>query len=146
MAMRTFQHTINIAAPPTRVWDVISDVERWPEWTASVTEVVMTTGGSPAVGSRVRIRQPKLRPTEWTITDWRPGVRFTWVSKSLGLRATGDHAITPSPARADHCTLVLTLTFEGVLAGVVAFVGGNLVRRYMELEANGAKARSEAAR
>jgi uncharacterized membrane protein len=34
-----FEATIDIAAPAQLVFEVYTDVERWPEWTASVTSV-----------------------------------------------------------------------------------------------------------
>lgn len=144
--MRKLERSIDIAASPARVWEVIADVERWPEWTASVTRAVIVTGGRLTPGSRVRIHQPKLRPAEWTITDWQPGVRFTWVSKTPGLRVTGDHLITPSAGDAGRCTLTLSIAFEGLIARIVAPLAKGLTLRYMDLEASGAKARSEGTR
>ena len=35
---------IDIDAPAAVVWDVFSDVEHWPEWTASVTRLVGIDG------------------------------------------------------------------------------------------------------
>ena len=34
-----FEATIDVAAPVQHVFEIYTDVERWPEWTASVTSV-----------------------------------------------------------------------------------------------------------
>ena len=34
-----FEATIDVAAPAQFLFEVYTDVERWPEWTASVTSV-----------------------------------------------------------------------------------------------------------
>jgi uncharacterized protein YndB with AHSA1/START domain len=39
------ERIIDIDAPPERVWTVMTEVERWPEWTASVTGVALLDKG-----------------------------------------------------------------------------------------------------
>ncbi len=145
--------TIEIDAPPEIVWEVWSDVERWPEWTAGVTQVEVLPDGdsvdeasvdgeSLAVGRRVRIRQPKFPTAVWSVTSVEPGRLFEWVSSSPGARVTGRHKVEP---RADGgSTATMSLKFEGLIAKLVARVSRSLTNHYIELEAAGLKKVSEA--
>src|SRR5436853_172069 len=75
---------VEIDAPISLVWDVFSAVERWPEWTASVTRLVALDGPGLAVGKRFEIKQPKMPKLVWKVTDVTPGVSWTWVQTSPG--------------------------------------------------------------
>ena len=44
------EDSVEIDAPPQLVWEVFSDVERWPEWTASVTSLAAVDGPGLAIG------------------------------------------------------------------------------------------------
>jgi hypothetical protein len=120
------------------------DVERWPEWTPSVSDVRLLDGPPFAVGRRVRIRQPRLPPAVWEVTELDDGTRsFSWVSRAPGLRVTGHHRVEPagSGSRA-----TLGLDFEGVLGPLWARLTRGITERYVLMEANGLKARSEGAK
>ena len=74
---------IDIDAPPERVWSIMSDVQRWPEWTPTVNHVERIDGGKLAVGKRAKIFQPKLRPAIWRVTELREEHGSIWVGCSL---------------------------------------------------------------
>src|SRR5690349_9591000 len=86
---------IVIDAPVGAVWDVYADVERWPDWTKSVTEVRYVDGDTLAAGARVRIRQPKLRTTVWTVATVYVGRAWTWESRVPGMHTTAVHTLEP---------------------------------------------------
>ena len=72
-----FSVTVDIPARTPLVWSVLTDVERWPEWTASISRVKRLSPGPLQVGSRVRIHQPKFPPASWRVTELNPGATFT---------------------------------------------------------------------
>lgn len=67
------ERSAEMDAPATLVWDVFTDVERWPAWTASVTRRVVLDGPGIAVGKRFQIKQPKLPTFVWKSLTWAPG-------------------------------------------------------------------------
>ncbi|WP_067180473.1 SRPBCC family protein [Microtetraspora niveoalba] len=137
-----FESVIMIAAAPQRVWEVFSDVERWPEWAESFTSVELAEPGPLKIGSRARIKQPRLPPAVWEVTELVEGEHFVWVSRSPGMRVTGGHWVEAAP---DGTVARSTIDQEGVLGPLMARLTGRLTTRYLALEAQGLKARSERA-
>jgi len=138
--MRTFHKSIDIAAPPQRVWKVMIDVERWPEWTKSMKTVRRLDGGAFGIGSRAHVSQPKLLPTVWTVTRFDPDRSFTWSAASVGFRVSGSHSVEPNGTGSRAS---LSLQFDGLLGGIVGRLLRKLNVEYMDMEAAGLKKRSE---
>lgn len=137
---RTTETSIDIAAPMTRVWAVLSDVRRWPEWTDSV-DAVELDDDALRVGSTARVKQPKLPRATWRVTELEPGRSFTWVAGAPGLTSTGSHELEEFEG---VTSARLCLRQSGPLAPLMRLLIGRLTERYVELEARGLKRRSEA--
>ena len=98
------EDSIEIDAPPQLVWDVFSDVEHWPEWTASVTSLVGLDGPALAVGKRFAIKQPGMQKLVWRVTEIDPGSSWTWVQRSPGVNWSSLATMSPpNPAAAPWC-------------------------------------------
>jgi uncharacterized membrane protein len=137
--VRRFETTVVIDAPPATVWAVMSDVERWPEWTASITSVRRTSPGAMGVGSTAQVKQPRLATASFVVTKWEPGRGFDWVTRNPLVTAVGGHWIEPTP---QGSRVTLSVEFSGPLAGLVAWLYGGLTERYIHMEAEGLKRRS----
>jgi uncharacterized protein YndB with AHSA1/START domain len=136
-----YEHTVGIDAPPSRVWSVLSDGERWPDWTPTVTKVERVSGDGLSVGSRVRIHQPKLPVAVCTITALEPGRSFTWPTGNGFARGVAHHVVAPK-GTGSHVTLAVE--FSGLIGGLAARMYAKPTREYLALEAAGLKKRSEA--
>ena len=137
---RLFEIAVDVAAPPARVWQVMMDVEQWPEWTESVDKVKRLDSGPLRVGSRARIKQPRFLPAVWEVTELDPGRSFTWVTRSPGMVASGRHRVEPT---AKGSRAILSVAYGGMLGGVAAKVLAGITDRYLMFEAAGLKQRSE---
>lgn len=132
--------SIEIGAPPPVVWDVFTDVEHWPDWTASVQKIVPLDGPGIEVGRRFEIKQPRMPNLVWEVSEVDPGVSWTWVQRSFGGTTLATHEVVPS----DEGTLVRQrIDQRGPVGTAVGVAMRRLTKRYLELEARGLKARSE---
>ena len=136
-----FEASTQVSAPAQYVFDTYADVERWPSWTQSVTRVERLEPGPLEVGSRARIRQPRLPVAVWQVTHLVPGREFTWQASSPGVLTTGTHRVVPN---ADG-TVTVTAILEqvGPLGWLVGLVSSRITRRYLRTEVDGLKAYCE---
>jgi carbon monoxide dehydrogenase subunit G len=132
--------SISVNATPERAWEVMKDVERWPEWTPSMSKVELLQPGEVQVSAKVRITQPKFPSAVWTVTKVEPNRYLEWRSTSPILTSTGEHRIEPE---GDGCRLTLAIEQTGLLVPVLKLFYEKTILAYLDLEAKGFKARAE---
>lgn len=130
----------SVNAPVERVAAVIFDVERWHEWTASITSVEKLDAGELRVGSRARVKQPKLPPTVWTVTAVEPGRWFEWEAKGPGSRTVAWHRAEPE---GEGTKATLGIDQQGIFFRLTGWYFNKLTREYVDMELAGLKKRSE---
>ena len=135
------ERTININAPPERVWAVMMDVERWPEWTETMKSVERLDGGEFGVGSKARLKiRRSPNANVWTVTELTPNHSFTWETNSGGVKGVATHVIEPD---ANASKVRLTVDLSGIVATLFGPMIAGPSRQNVEMEAEGLKRRSE---
>ena len=138
-----FEKSIEIDASQQRVWDVLSDLEAWPQRIETVDLVELLTPAPIAKGSRVRLKQPKLGEGTWDVTAWDAPSFFEWTQKMVGTTSVAGHRVE---ALGDgRARLTLTLDMRGLLVPIVAVFFKKLTNDYMHLEAEGMKRAAKSA-
>ncbi len=129
------------SAPADIVWQILADVEHWPDWTPTVLEIKPLGGTGLKVGARYRVVQPKLRPATYEVTECVPNQRFLWVQKLPGGAVVADHRIT---LRNGATEVELSFASKGLLGNVVAGMFSKMIRDYVATEARSLKNRCNA--
>ncbi|MGD0852513.1 MAG: SRPBCC family protein [Acidimicrobiales bacterium] len=132
---------VTIEASPGVVWSVLTDVERWPEWTHSVTEVTRLDHGDFSVGSKARIKQPRLPSMVWTVTDLAADRSFEWAAKGFGFHLVAGHQI--SDVANGRTMAILSVHQRGTFGQLLEALSSRSARRHVQMEAAGLKARAE---
>jgi uncharacterized membrane protein len=103
--------TIRIDAPPGLVWDIVADVEKWPDWCSNFHRIRLLSPGGLAVGQSAEIEQPGLPQATWRVTDFRPGESFSWSTRVRGIDMRATHVIAPD---GDGAANTMSLTLNGL--------------------------------
>jgi uncharacterized membrane protein len=138
-----FEQSIDIDATQQRVWDVLSDLEAWPQRIETVDVVELLTPTPVGEGSRVRLKQPRLPEGTWDVTVWDAPSYFEWRQKSGGVTNVAGHRV--EALEEGRSRLTLTLDMRGLLVPIVALFYKGLTNRYMTMEAQGMKRAAESA-
>lgn len=137
-------HRAEIPAPIALVWDVYTDVERWPQWMESMQHVDLAASGGAIegeplqLGSQVWISQPRLPNATWEVTELTPGRSWTWVSRTPGTTSTATHELTAIDTGTTRVETSVEMT--GPLGRLVGRVIAKRAARYMAMEAEGLRA------
>ena len=115
--MRHELHTeVTIDAPAEVVWDVLTDLDRYPEWNPFIVE----STGTPSVGARLtnRLQPPggKAMTFRPTVTEFEPGATFEWLGRAgLPRIFDGRHRFELRATPSGGTAVAHTEQFHGVL-------------------------------
>jgi uncharacterized protein YndB with AHSA1/START domain len=142
--MPSYKTTIKIAAPQEVVWPTLSMVAAWANWLPTVSSVEPLDGNALKVGARFIVRQPKLRPATWTVTELEPPHRFTWEARSPGLLMVAEHAIEEDLRGVSNVNL--RFSFHGPIGIPIGWLFRAITERYIAQEAASLKLKVEGKR
>lgn len=126
--MSTIKRSVDIAAPAERVWDLLEDVRRLPEYSESTDEVREAPERLTAVGQEYvqvgRLLGMKLA-SRWQVIALEPG-RLLSSEGTLapGVRYTLTQRLEPLPGDATRLWLEIDYTVPGGALGRLAARAG----------------------
>lgn len=138
--MQTIERVV-INASPAAIWQVLVDVERWPTWTSTVTEVQPITRDGFRVGAKYRVTQPKLRPGIYEVTERVPHQAFTWVQKAPGATMIADHRLTAFDGSGTE--VELSFATQGLFGAILGKMYAKTIADYVRTEARSLKSHCE---
>jgi carbon monoxide dehydrogenase subunit G len=139
--MTEFSTSTTINASQEDIWNTLSDVTRWHEWTPTVQKVEVLDTLELKLNNRYKVYQPKLQPAEWTVTVLESPSSFTWESKAPGMHMVAEHIL--SAKGANQTELTLTFAFHGFLGSIFGKLMRKTVESYVTTEAQSLKKQVE---
>lgn len=115
-AMNDLSVIVDMKAPSERVRGVVFDVGRSPKWTPAMT-IRRIDDGPPAVGSKAQVRQPRLLPAVWQVTELDEQRCPTWVTHNPGVRLAAEHRVEADGAGS---RVTLSLRFSEILGPLIS--------------------------
>ena len=83
------EHRIGIPVPPDILWEILSDIPRWPEWTTIYPEAKGVVGYGEKLKLTLNLPNQKPVNLEPRIFDWAPNEAIQWKLPLYGFgRAT----------------------------------------------------------
>lgn len=136
--MYTFEETLTAPADAAKIWELYSDVSRWPDWNEAINSVSLD--GPFASGSSGSIQVLIAPPLGFTLENVEAGERFDIVASLGDLKVTMQQLLRDDGD--GECTLKHALILEGANEAMLQTIGemlsGNIpesMRKLIDLAA-----------
>lgn len=139
------EHDLSVDAPPGRVWEVVTDLARYPEWNPFVVACASTLEVGAPIAMRVRLFSSWAQPQQERILEHERGRRLCYGlprSRIGALVSRRSHEVSAgSSARARY---VSRFELAGWLAPLVSLLLGKRLRAGFGAMSAALAARAEA--
>jgi hypothetical protein len=139
------EHRLRIDAPAERVWSVISDLDRYPEWNPFVVACFSTLAVGDPIRMRVRLLPGLAQPQTERVLEHEPGrrLRYGIPGSALGaLASSRSHEVTALTA--DRTEYHSRFELSGWLAPLVSLLLGRRLAAGFEAMSLALQTRAEA--
>src|ERR1700730_492935 len=128
--------SIEVAAPPSRVWQYLVDVSIWPRYYVDLEDVKVSPAGPLQVASRItsRRRVPLIRPTakasdlkmelQSVVTELVPGVSYTLAALDRQAATKTEVTATSSGSRIDVRTQLVLSVGDSIAGQLLRWPAG----------------------
>ena len=114
--MKSFAATALIHAVPERIWSILTDAPRYPEWNPTVVDVKGRIAPGERIALRVKLNPGRAFPL--TVAEFEPPRRMVWRGgMPLGL-FVGERVFTLTP-RTNGVDFSMREEFTGLLAPLI---------------------------
>jgi hypothetical protein len=139
--MKELRTEIEINAPAERVWQILTDPARFPEWNPFIHKLK----GTIATGEHIEVllgeSPDKTMTFKPTVLEVTPNRTFRWLGNLfIGGLFDGEHIFEIEPLAPDRVRFIQREKFKGILVPVFNFDG---TKRGFEAMNRALKARAE---
>jgi hypothetical protein len=115
--MRSFAASASIRATPERIWSILTDAARYPEWNRTVTKVDGSIAAGRRIALHVTLNPGRAFPVN--VATFDPPRRMVWRGgMPLGL-FVGERVFTLMPKPDGAVEFSMRETFTGLLAPLI---------------------------
>ncbi|HVZ55347.1 MAG TPA: SRPBCC family protein [Chitinophagaceae bacterium] len=84
--------SIRISAAPAPVWELLSDINKWPAWQPDISRAALHGDLAPATGFSWKTGGASIRSILHTV---EPGHGLGWTGKTMGMQAIHNWTLHP---------------------------------------------------
>ena len=141
--MKELVTEIDIAAPPSRVWRILTDFEKHADWNPFLTKI----RGKAVEGEKIEVTLPNpqggtmvISPTILRVEDEK---ELLWLGKAEGDTFNGEHSFILTPASQGNVRFIHSEKFTGSMVPMLEGWLDSAVRKYFEDMNQALKSRAE---